>query len=271
MLHLKEIRRAKIGSNLMDEYPFNTPVIQNLSRIKFKKPVSFFVGENGSGKSTLLEGIASECDLPIIGSKNINEDKTLEYAKVLGKYLRLSWTLRHRKGFFLRAEDFFGFTKMLNRLRSELNEERDHFDKELVDGYGKSLAIGSITGQIESLTQRYGIDLSAQSHGESFLQLFKSRMKPGGLYLLDEPETPLSPTRQMSLLVMIDEMVKKECQFIIVTHSPILIAYPNAEIFDFNKYPVRVKPYDQIDQVILTKKFLMDKDGMLKKLGIGES
>lgn len=268
MIHLLSIEKRNPSKEKQEEYPFNTPVIRSLRQITFTKPITFFVGENGSGKSTLLEGIAAECNLPIIGSKNIQDDPTLEYAKELGRELKFSWRVNKHRGFFLRAEDFFGFTKRLNRLRAELGKEIKQFDEELKDGYGKSLAIGSIESQIESLTQRYGVDLSAQSHGESFLQLFKSRIKPGGLYLLDEPETPLSPTRQMSLLLLLDQMIKQDCQFIIATHSPILIAHPNATIIDFNNIPLKEKMYEEVDHVILTRRFVLDKEDYLKKLGI---
>lgn len=266
MILLRRLSKTKIPKEKLGAFPFNTNVISSLSTINFSQPVTIFVGENGSGKSTLLEGIAAACSLPIVGSKNINLDETLKYVSEVAGYLNLSWSLKNNKGFFLRAEDFFGFTKKLNRLRADLEKEIERLDKKLPDGYGKDLAIGSIRGQISGLTQRYGVDLGAASHGESFLKLFQSRIQPNGLYLLDEPETPLSPIRQMSLLRLISDSVKRNCQFIIATHSPILMAYPNATILNFNSFPLESIKYDEIDHVQNLKGFLLNKETYLKRL-----
>jgi predicted ATPase len=266
MIHLKKILKQNLPPEKVGQFPFNTKVISSFEFIELKKSVTFFVGENGSGKSTLLEGIAAACSLPIIGSRNTNQDETLTHACDLARYLRLSWSVKSNKGFFLRAEDFFGFTKRLNIMRAELNAEVERLDQELPDGYGKDLATGSMRGQLEELTQRYGVDLNAGSHGESLLQLFQSRIKPKGLYLLDEPEAPLSPTRQMSLLKIIYDAVQQGCQFIIVTHSPILMAYPDAEILDFNSLPPKAIEYDEIDHVRILKGFLQNKERYLREL-----
>jgi predicted ATPase len=266
MIHLKKISKVSWPSEKNKTFPFNTKVVSSFSELSLTQPVTFFVGENGSGKSTLLEGIAASCNLPSIGSKNTAQDETLQFAQELAQYLKLSWSVKSNRGFFLRAEDFFGFTKHLNELRAELESEIIRQQTELPDGYGKDLALGALNGQLESLTQRYGVDLNAASHGESFLQLFQSRIKPNGLYLLDEPETPLSPTRQMSLLRLIYDAVAKNCQFIIITHSPILMAYPNAEILDFNIMPPQSIEYEQVEHVRMFKSFLQNKDRYLKEL-----
>ncbi len=266
MISLKKVSTLTIPKEKENLFPFSTNGIKSLGEITFDTPVTFFVGENGSGKSTLLEGIAASCNLPIVGSRNLNQDETLKHATELSKFLKLSWSVKNSKGFFLRAEDFFGFTKRLNSLRTELGQEIYRLDSELTDGYGKTLAIAAIQGQIDRLTQRYGVELDAASHGESFLQLFQSRIKPNGLYLLDEPETPLSPTRQMSLLKIIDEAVKQNCQFIIVTHSPIVMSYPGSTILDFNTTPVKKIDYDQTDHVRILRDFLSNKELYLRKL-----
>lgn len=266
MTILKNVTKIRIPFEKKEQFPFNVQVINLFRSLDFSKNVTFFVGENGTGKSTLLEGIAASCDLPIVGSNNINQDETLKNASELARYLKLSWSVKNNKGFFLRAEDFFGFTKRLNQLRADLETEIRHFDETLLDGYGKKLAIGSIRGQIEGLTQRYGVDLEAASHGESFLKLFQSRIKPGGLYLMDEPEAPLSPTRQMALLKIINDAVKVGCQFIIATHSPILMAYPNAEILDFNCLPPKRIKYEEVEHVELIKGFLTNREGYLRRL-----
>lgn len=249
-----------------DKFPFNLRLIKNFEKIEFSSPVTLFVGENGAGKSTLIEALAYACDLPVVGSSSIDQDTTLESAKTLGKNLKLEWRQKTKKGFFLRSEDFFGFIKSTNQLRITLQAQIATLNEELPDGYGKMLATGSLKGQISELEKKYGVDLSAQSHGESFLQLFQSRLQPGGLYILDEPETPLSPTRQLSLISIIKQMVAKDCQFIIATHSPILMAYPGATIYSFDAIPPQIVLFENLDHVRLTRDFLNNPKIFLDRL-----
>jgi len=268
MIHLRSVAIRPYAKELANRFPFCVPAIKSLTRLKFSSPVTFLVGENGSGKSTLLEGIGASCSLPIVGSKNFEDDSTLENARQLAEFLKLEWKMRTNRGFYLRAEDFFGFSKKLTRLKAELRKEEEEFDKNLPDGYGKKLARGAVLSQIVELERRYGVDLDARSHGESFLMLFESRLKPGGLYLLDEPETPLSPTRQMSLLILIDRMVKQDCQFIIATHSPVLMSYPEATILDFDSTPIKKTSFDEVENVAVMKGFLENRERYLRELGI---
>ncbi len=185
---------------------------------------TFLVGENGSGKSTLLEGIAAAAGLPAVGSESVDRDATLEAQRLLGQALTLTWKRRTRRGFFLRAEDFFGFTKSLSKLRTELLERIDDLEGEYQDrsAYAKRLAQMPVRASLADMERRYGVDLDENSHGQSFLKLFQSRFVPGGLYLLDEPEAPLSPQSQLALMAMIGDMLRDDAQFIIATHSPIL-------------------------------------------------
>jgi predicted ATPase len=127
-------------------------------------------------------------------------------------------------------------------------------------------AIGYIRGQKAALTSRYGENLDANSHGEGFMKLFESRLMPNGLYLLDEPEAALSPIRQLSLLSMMKQMVGQDCQFIIATHSPILMAFPSASILSFDTQPVAEVAYDDLEHVRLTKAFLSDPEAFLRRL-----
>src|SRR5205085_8753336 len=145
-------------------------------------------------------------------------------------------------------------------------EMAEEFEREGLKGYGLRLAQGAVRGQRRELARRYGEDADARSHGESFLNLFQSRFVPGGLYLLDEPEAPLSPQRQLALLSMLKEMVAEDAQFIIATHSPILMAFPNAALLNFDKYPVRQVAYDKLEHVALTKAFLNNPETFLRRL-----
>ena len=251
-------------------FPFTVPAIRTLTGLPLERPVTFFVGENGSGKSTLLEGIAAAARLPTVGSAEVQHDDTLDAQRRLGKALRLSWAKRTPRGFFLRAEDFFGFTKRLARLRAELQLEKLEAVQQYKAG-GRSdaalgLKLGPLQTSIAEMEKRYGTSLDANSHGESFLKLFQSRFVPGGLYLIDEPEAPLSPQSQLGLLAMIDNMVAQDAQFIIATHSPLLLAFPAAQIYSFDSIPVRAVAYEDLDHVRITRDFLNAPERYLSQI-----
>jgi predicted ATPase len=251
-------------------FPFSVPSVRGLGLLEFPSSVTFFVGENGSGKSTVLEGIAAAASLPAVGSASIKHDETMAAARALGKELRLAWTARARRGFFLRAEDFFGFTRQLAKERAETEREiaetRAEYREQDRSAQALGLKLGPLAGSLADMERRYGRDLDANSHGQSFLKLFQSRFVPGGLYLLDEPEAPLSPHSQMAFLTMLHEMVMQEAQFIIATHSPILMAYPGATIYSFDTQPVSSVAFEETEHVSVTKAFLNDKDRYLHHL-----
>lgn len=253
-----------------DVFPFTVPAIRSLRSLDFPTSVTFFVGENGSGKSTLLEGLAAAARLPAIGSADMPRDDTLAGQRRLGKALRLSWTRRATRGFFLRAEDFFGFTKRLSQERAEfqqrLNEIEVEYREQNRSAYAAGLAMGPARASLEEMERRYGIDLDANSHGQSFLKLFRSRFVPGGLYLLDEPEAPLSPQSQLALLAMIGDMVEQDAQFIIATHSPLLLAFPAARIYSFDTVPVQAVSYEELDHVRLTRDFLNSPERYVRQI-----
>jgi predicted ATPase len=263
---LREIGKRRGGDD--GAFPFSVPVIQALESMAFPTAVTFFVGENGSGKSTLLEGIAAAAALPAVGSADLDADATLAPQRELGGALRLVWNRRTKRGFYLRAEDFFGFAKRLSVMRAEFLQRIAELEVEYADrsAWTKGLAMGPVKSSLADMERRYGIDLDANSHGQSFLRLFKSRFVPGGLYLLDEPEAPLSPQSQLALLVMVQEMVAQDAQFIIATHSPILLAYPGATIYSFDRIPAKQVAYGELEHVVLTRDFLNAPDRYLRAL-----
>lgn len=268
MVFLKAVQYT--GPALLQEehFPLNLPVLQSIGNMDFSSPVTFLVGENGSGKSTVLEGLAAAIGSVTVGAESVGADGTLKHARILAQKLKLKWTTRTHKGFFLRAEDFFGFTKYLSTLKNEMQERLSELDEEYKDrsDYALSYVRMPYVGSIHALRDRYGDDLDANSHGESFLKLFQSRFVPKGLYILDEPEAALSPMRQLALIALLKDMVGQESQFIIATHSPILMAYPGATIFGFDDGCIKKVAYNDIEHVILTRSFLNNPEQFLKHL-----
>ena len=262
MIHLRKVEFKRSRSQ---HYPFNIPLIKNLKEIEFRTPVTILVGENGSGKSTILEGIAASIELPTIGSYEISKDTTLVSAKSFSDKIKLVWNIPVHRGFFLRAEDFFGFIKNLKELNEELVEQKLDYENRF-EGYAKLLTVGSTQANINELQRRYSQDADAFSHGESFLNLFQKRIVPKGLYILDEPEVPLSPKKQLSLISLIKDSIAKNCQFIIATHSPILLAFPGATIYSIEEDKIIERNYGDLEHVTLTRDFLNSPESFLKHL-----
>ncbi len=265
MIHL---RALSLSASQQDGYPFSVPAVRSTRELRFGTSVTFLVGENGSGKSTLLEALAVKCRMPAVGSEDIADDDTLRHARTLAKAMKLAWTHRALRGFFLRAEDFFGFTKRLAMERAQFKQRLAEIEDEYRDrsDHAKTLAMGPIRGSLTAMQRSYGQDLDANSHGESFLKLFQARFAPDGLYLLDEPEAPLSPTSQLALLAMMQEMVAQGGQFIVATHSPILLAYPGATIISFDSQPPSIVPYQETEHFRVTRDFLLAPERYLRHL-----
>jgi predicted ATPase len=270
--HLRSIAKAKPSDETADRFPFSVPVVRALEKLSLDAPVTFFVGENGSGKSTILEGIAAAAGLPAVGSAGLKDDETLSAQRALGRSLKLVWRQRTRRGFFLRAEDFFGFTKSLSKMRADFLVRLAEIDVEYQDrsAYAKGFATLPIRRSLAEMEERYGVNLDANSHGQSFLKFFASRFVPGGLYLLDEPEAPLSPQSQLALIAMIVDMIAQGGQFIIATHSPILLAFPNALIYSCDRVPIESVRFEELDHVVLARDFLNDPVKFLRHLACGE-
>ena len=267
-IHLKSVELRQRRETGPERFPFSVPAVSRLPRLELTAPVTFLVGENGSGKSTLLEGLAAATGLPTVGAESVGTDPTLAAQRELGRALKLVWTRRTHRGFFLRAEDFFGFAKQVSKMKAELQARVAELDAEYEgrSAFAKGLAQGPMRGSIAALEERYGGDLDARSHGQSFLTLFQSRFVPDGLYLLDEPEAPLSPQSQLALLALISDGVERSSQFIIATHSPIVLAFPGATIISFDRIPPAPVAFDDLDHVTLTRSFLNDPRAYLRHL-----
>ncbi|HLO35988.1 MAG TPA: AAA family ATPase [Candidatus Deferrimicrobium sp.] len=274
MIHLTRISGPARGAaapspeRRRPAFPFDVPAIATLPELVLDRPVTIFVGENGSGKSTLLEALAIAARATTAGSADAADDETLAGIRALAAELRLSWASRRHRGFFLRAEDFFGFARRMAAMRAELETGLaavlvEYSDRE---AFARDLAASPYRKELAELERRYGAGLDTHSHGEAFLTFFRDRFVPGGTYFLDEPEAPLSPFRQLAFLSLVREAVDAGCQIIMATHSPILLACPDATIWSFDETPIRRVAYRDLEHVSLTRDFLNDPDAFLRHL-----
>ena len=236
-----KLRRDKIGS--FDEYPFSLPVVSHLDNLELHPAVTFLVGENGSGKSTLMEAVAVAWGFnPEGGTKNFRFGTRASHS-VLHEYLRLVKSARRpRDGFFLRAESLFNLATEIEHLDAE-----PAFGPPVINSYGYR-------------------SLHEQSHGESFFAVMMHRFGGQGFYILDEPEAALSPTRQLAMLSRIHQLVQARSQFVIATHSPILMAYPNAWIYQISANGMERVSLQETEHYIVAKRFLNDPERQLARL-----
>lgn len=236
-----KLLREKVPS--FEEYPFNLEVVRNFESLEFHPKVTFIIGENGSGKSTLLEAIATAWGFnPEGGTKNFNFATRSSHSN-LHEYFRLAKSFRKAKdGFFLRAESFYNVASNIDQL-----DEEPAFGPPIKNSYGRK-------------------SLHHQSHGESFFSLMTHRFGGNGLYILDEPEAALSPTRQMAVLSRLHQLVEGGSQFIIATHSPILLSYPHATIFYIENGKLIKTRYEETEHYLVTKDFLNNHRNIVNQL-----
>lgn len=220
--------------------------LRKLGSLSFHKKVTFIVGENGIGKSTLIEGLAVAMGFnPEGGTVNFNFSTNDSHSDLHNYLMVCRGYRRHKDGFFLRAESFYNVASNIDELDSEPG-----FGPKLITNYG-------------------GISLHKQSHGESFMALVENRFRGNGLYILDEPEAALSPVRLMRLMVCMQELVKSNSQFIISTHSPILMTFPDADVLEITEDGMRSVNYKDTEHYIVTKRFMDAPEKMVEEL-LGE-
>lgn len=248
-LFVTEVRiDKKIPSqNYLSELPV-IKYLRKMEGIKFNSSVTFFVGENGTGKSTLIEGIAVALGFnPEGGSKNFNFSTHNSHSD-LSDYLTVCKGIKlPRDGFFLRAESYYNFASNIDDLDTDEPGAETMSSPKIINSYG-------------------GVSLHKQSHGESFLRMVENRLGGKGIYIFDEPEAALSPARLLELMCHIDRLVKNDSQFIIATHSPILMAFPNAEIYELSEFGIRNVGYHETEHFMITKSFLNNPQKFLKEM-----
>lgn len=265
LLRSADIRRPATAPA---QFPYTVPFARHESRIDFA-PVTYLVGENGSGKSTFLEALACAIGSITVGSEPAHTDPTLADVRAYASAaLKLTWSKRTTRGLFLRAEDFFGYAKRMAETKADMESALKEVEAEYGDRseFAKSLAKLPYARSLHEMHEDYGEGLDANSHGEGFLKLFNARFTGAGVYLLDEPEAPLSPMRQLTLLSMMAKMVRKGAQFIIATHSPILLAYPGALILSFDGGAIQPADYETLEHVVVTRAFLENPAAYLRHL-----
>ncbi len=244
------LREISLKHDKIDNYnrfPFTLSAIGQLERLQFSPEVTFIIGENGSGKSTIVEAIAVALGFnPEGGTKNFGFETHSNHSD-LYQYLRLVKSIKKPKdGFFLRAESFYNVASNIEDLDKDDPEARIS-PPPIIDAYG-------------------GLSLHQQSHGESFLALMLNRFFGNGLYILDEPEAALSPQRQLAVLKRMHELISKNSQFIIATHSPILMAYPGALIYQINDGVFENISFQDTEHFKITKSFLDNPERMIDRL-----
>jgi predicted ATPase len=239
MLHLSEVRLLSDQYPTRDRYPFNIEVLKQTQGIRFTSPVTFFVGENGSGKSTLLEALARKCNIHIWSGIERTRSVFNPYEETLFLHIEVEWTDGIVPGSFFSSQIFRNFAQLLDEWEADNPGQIDYFG-------GKSLL--------------------TQSHGQSLMSFFKARYKVKGLYLLDEPETALSPKSQLEFLKLLQEMGGSgHAQFIIATHSPILLACPGAVIYSFDEIPVKEIHYEDTEHYKVFKDFMENRKRYLEE------
>jgi predicted ATPase len=243
--HLDEVRLRREAVPSFDRYPFSLPAVRGLHRLRLHPSVTYFVGENGSGKSTLLEAVAVSLGFNAEGgalreldfSTRASHSELHEFLEPRPRELRY--------GFFLRAESLFNLATEIERVDREGWARA--LPKRTIDYFG-------------------GRSLHEQSHGESFLALFQNKLHGGMLVLMDEPEAALSPVRQMSFLTLLHQHVRSGAQFVIATHSPIVLAYPDAWIYQFDEEGVRRTEYEETEHYRVYRDFLQNRELSLRVL-----
>lgn len=261
------IKRLYFTHHNETQYPFSIKAIKQLKELDLDNKITIFVGDNGSGKSTLLQAIAYYNNSINVSGSSL-DSKYYEAVQKLSSKMKLIYSVRTRKGFFFSGEEFITYINALKMMKVQLLKDLEEIKQEFIgkDAYSLQLALGPIRKSLYELEDKYQGDLGNRSHGEGFLEFFKARMHQTGIYILDEPETPLSAINQYQLVVLLTDLVKNGSQVIIATHSPILMALKDAKIYNFTETNIEEIKYEDIESVQFMKHFLNDKDNFIERL-----
>jgi len=263
---VKHIRHISISASGGNVFPFTLPLFARPFKLQFDNPIIIIAGDNGSGKSTLLEGIAYKIGLPTIGSYSTVTDGTFAPANELYTLINIAWQSKTHNGMFFRAEDYIGFVRSINDLKAGLNNDIKEME-EYLRGEGLHRATGTLRGQINEMESRYNGRLEEKSHGEGFLQILTTRIHGNGVYVLDEPEASLSPMKQLALVSLLMQSVKTtDAQFIIATHSPVIMGIPHSTIYYLGDKGPEIQAYEETEHYQVYKSFLDNRERFLRHL-----
>lgn len=256
-----------INTDKKHPYPYNVPAILAAKQIDLSNPVTFFIGENGSGKSTLLEAIAYRLRLTQMDQGGYIK-KSYDAARSLLPYLELKWNIERSSGFFFRAEDFGDYMNSVHRVDVNLHNQMAE-DLEDIPAHIMQQMKDSANYQLHSMRKKFGQEIDSFSHGEGYMHIMNQMVNRPGIYILDEPEAALSPSRQLELMYFIHQHCKKHpSQFIIATHSPMLMAYPDAAIYEITESGMTLTPLEKTDHFSITQSFLSNPQMYFRHLGI---
>ena len=259
------LRSFSIKPGKTHPFPYNITAVKFARQVELDKGVTIFIGDNGCGKSTLLESIALKLNLPLIGGF-IAKHRGFEAAKLLQPFTEIEMKRQTAKGFFFRAEDFSDFINSVDNDRRKIADSLHDLQGNVDDSIINQMS-DSMNYSLYEMRKNYGDNMQAYSHGEAYLKILQTRVGDKGIYLLDEPEAALSPLRQISLLFLIVEILKSNnTQFIISTHSPILMGIPGARIYQITEDAMEQVDYKETDHYRITKTFLNNPDYYLREL-----
>lgn len=257
------LSKIHINPNRSHPFPFDVPAIKFAKNINVSNQITFIIGENGSGKSTLLETLACRLHLPHMDGYGYGK-KCFDSAKCILPFLELEWLIERSTGFFFRAEDFGDYLNSIQRNDDTIHKQLVDLEGNIPDAVLKQMK-DSANQQLHRVRKDFGQELDSFSHGEAYLHVMNQMVNQRGIYLLDEPEASLSPSKQLAFLYFLQEHLQHHhSQFIIATHSPILMAYPSATIYEITDNAMKETPLEQTDHYSITKSFLNNPSAFLR-------
>jgi predicted ATPase len=260
------LKSFSINTEKKNPFPFNINAVQFAKDIALSDKVTIFIGDNGCGKSTLLETIALKLNLPLIGGFIKPHAAGFEAARLLHPFIEIKYKRETRKGFFFRAEDFSDFVNSVENENRKIADDLRELKGAVDDSIIKEMS-DSMNYNLFRMRKDYGENMQAFSHGEAYLKILQTRIGDKGIYILDEPEAALSPIKQLSLIFFIVEVLKnRNTQFIISTHSPLLMGIPGAMIYEIKEDGMSRVPYEETEHYRITKTFLNNPDSYLREL-----
>lgn len=261
MIYLRALRGA--GRGRAAGYPMSVPLLRDLDRLAFRQPVTLLCGDNGSGKTTLMELLAMKLDAIRIDGRASRKAARFSPARAA---FTLEMVRKPRRTFFFQAEDFIRYIDEWHAMREDARDALDEVNEAYADPYARGQAAMPHARTLAEMEGAYAGGLDERSHGEGFLDFFGARIIEGGLYLLDEPESALSPANQFVLLHLIRQAERAGCQLILSTHSPVLLAYPGACLYELRDGQAVETAYDELSHIDFLRAFLGDTKGFISRI-----